>query len=164
MPAKRKADRTSPASKDKGRLPFEPQQKNSQKAANSKPAPLTATKTKSKDSQEAKQATGIPQAVSQRMMRRMALCCGIPTGLGMLTFVVSYLIVSHEWFKLPTYAVLIISLGWFGLGFLGLSYGVLSASWEEEVPGSLLGLQEFGANWKRTTSTWRSRSAMKTEK
>jgi hypothetical protein len=155
MPAKRKADRTSADSKDKGRLPFEPQQKNSQKAAKSKPAPLTASKTKSKESNE---SAAIPQAVSQRMMRRMALFCGVPTTLGMLTFVVSYIIVSHEWLKLPNYAVLIISLSCFGLGFLGLSYGVLSASWEEETPGSLLGLQEFGANWKRTTSAWRSKS------
>jgi hypothetical protein len=92
------------------------------------------------------------------MMRRMALFCGVPTTLGMLTFVVSYIIVSHEWLKLPNYAVLIISLSWFGLGFLGLSYGVLSASWEEEVPGSLLGLQEFGTNWKRMTSAWRSKA------
>ncbi|MBW4619476.1 MAG: PAM68 family protein [Cyanosarcina radialis HA8281-LM2] len=157
MPAKRKADRTSADSKDKGRLPFEPQQKNSQKAANDKPAPLTATKNKNKESQEAKQAE-IPQVVSQRMMRRMALFCGVPTTLGMLTFVVSYIIVSHEWLELPNYAVLIISLSCFGLGFLGLSYGVLSASWEEETPGSLLGFREFGTNWKRTTSAWRSKT------
>jgi hypothetical protein len=158
MPAKRKADRTSADSKDNGRLPFEPQQKNSQKAAKSKPAPLTATKTKSKEGQEVNEA-GIPQAVSQRMMRRMAFFCGVPTTLGMLTFVVSYIIVSHEWLKLPNYAVLIISLSCFGLGFLGLSYGVLSASWEEETPGSILGFQEFGTNWKRMTSTWRSKAS-----
>jgi hypothetical protein len=157
MSAKRKADKTSADSKDKGRLPFEPQQKNAQKAANAKPAPLTATKTKNKENQEANKSE-IPQAVSQRMMRRMAFFCGVPTTLGMLTFVVSYVIVSHEWLKLPNYAVLIISLSCFGLGFLGLSYGVLSASWEEETPGSLLGFEEFGTNWQRTISTWRSKA------
>lgn len=83
------------------------------------------------------------------MVRRMALLSGIPTALGMSTFVISYLVVSNDLFKLPTYAVLLVSLGWFGLGVLGLSYGVLSASWDEEEPGSRLGWAEFKTNFGR---------------
>ncbi|MEL6937157.1 MAG: photosystem II biosynthesis protein, partial [Cyanobacteria bacterium J06607_17] len=36
-----------------------------------------------------------------------------------------------------------------GLGVLGLSYGVLSASWQEDEAGSLLGLTEFSINFRR---------------
>ncbi|MBO1346802.1 MAG: PAM68 family protein [Hormoscilla sp. GUM202] len=77
------------------------------------------------------------------MVRRMALLCGIPTALGMLTFGVSYGIYVYTEFKLPNVAVLLTSIGCFGLGILGLSYGFLSASWEEKVPGSLLGWAEL---------------------
>ncbi|MCU0565089.1 MAG: PAM68 family protein [Oculatellaceae cyanobacterium Prado106] len=102
-----------------------------------------------------KTTSDIPEAVSRRMIRRMALFCGIPSALGMSTFIISYLVVSQDLFALPTYAVLLVSLGWFGLGVLGLSYGVLSSSWEEDTPGSKLGLEEFKLNWSRTTAAWR---------
>lgn len=89
------------------------------------------------------------------MIRRIALFCGIPTVLGMSTFVGSYLAVSNG-LQLPTYLVLLVSLGWFGLGVLGVSYGVLSASWDEAAAGSPLGLAEFKTNWGLMTETWRS--------
>lgn len=90
------------------------------------------------------------------MIKRMAFLCGIPTALGMSTFVVSYLLVVKDLFEVPTYAVLLVSLGWFGLGVLGLSYGVLSASWDEETPGSWAGWNEFTTNVGRMTAAWRS--------
>jgi hypothetical protein len=90
------------------------------------------------------------------MVRRMALFSGIPTALGMSSFVVAYWIVSHGWFELPTSAVLLVSLGFFGLGVLGLSYGLFSTSWDEQHPGSWWGWQEFKQNFGRTVSGWRS--------
>ena len=72
----------------------------------------------------------------------------------MSTFVASYVAVTHD-VPLPTYAVLLVSLGWFGLGVLGVSYGVMSASWDEESPGSALGLSELQINWGRMSSAWR---------
>lgn len=101
-------------------------------------------------------ATRIPDVVSHRMIRRMAIFCGIPTSLGISTFIGSYWIVSHEWFPLPNVAVVIASMGWFGLGVLGLSYGVLSASWDEAVAGSWLGWDEFTTNAGRMVAAWRS--------
>jgi len=97
---------------------------------------------------------GIPAVVSQRMMRRIAWFSGIPSLLGISTFVVSYLAVSHD-IPLPTYAVLLVSLGWFGLGVLGVSYGVMSASWDEESPGTVLGVTELQTNWGRMSSAWK---------
>lgn len=103
-----------------------------------------------------REETAVPKVVSDRMVRRMALFCGTPTFLGIATFVVSYIIKSHAWFKLPNLLVLLVSIGFFGLGILGLTYGVLSASWDEERVGNKLGWQEFKTNWGRMRSAWRS--------
>jgi hypothetical protein len=98
----------------------------------------------------------IPQVVSQRMARRMAFFCGIPSALGMATFVVSYFLVRNEILALPNVVVVLVSMGFFGLGVLGLSYGVISASWDEERLGSWVGWSEFTLNWGRLTAAWRS--------
>lgn len=137
------------------RLPFEPAKKR-QKPAKKTPAPVeTADKNRQK-TPVSKEEMAIPAAVSQRMARRMAFFCGIPTALGMSTFVASYFILTNAWFKLPNIAVVLVSMGFFGLGVLGLTYGVLSSSWDEEVPGSLWGFPEFTTNFGRMTAAWRA--------
>jgi len=98
----------------------------------------------------------IPEAVSRRMVTRMVLLSGIPLLMALLTFVGSYFIITNELFPLPNQAVLIVSLAFFGLSVIGVSYGIFSASWEEETTGSLLGWQEFNVNFGRTTEAWRS--------
>jgi VIT1/CCC1 family predicted Fe2+/Mn2+ transporter len=118
------------------------------------------TPTVSSKNRKDRQSSGgdtIPKAVSDRMVKRVAFFSGMPTALGMLTFIVSYVIVKQEWLKLPNTAVVLVSMGCFGLGVLGLSYGFLSASWDEENAGSLLGWQEFGVNFGRLRSAWRSK-------
>jgi hypothetical protein len=142
----------------KERLPFEP--KTSRKKNRSTPS---SPPRESKSSQEPGKRTPIrkedrviPEAVSKRMIRRMALLSGVPTALGVLTFVVSYLILTQTEFDLPHVAVVLVSMGFFGLGVLGLSYGVLSASWDENRVGTLLGWQDFTQNLGRTIAAWRS--------
>jgi len=93
------------------------------------------------------------------MIKRMALFCGVPTALGVSTFFASYFIVTNDLFKLPPTAVLLVSLGFFGLGVVGLSYGVLSASWDENMPGTALGWTEFRLNFGRMTDAWRNRES-----
>ena len=159
-----------PAEPQRNRLPFEPSKKrqkpdkNTTKKSDKQPPAPKKSGNKSLETAQKSQRTApltkedmaIPKVVSDRMARRMAVFCGLPTALGMVTFVVSYLIVSHSWFKLPTVVVVLVSMGFFGLGVLGLSYGVLSASWDEEILGSKLGWQEFTTNWGRMMSAWRS--------
>jgi hypothetical protein len=82
------------------------------------------------------------------MARRVALSTGIPTLLGMGVFVASYLLVSRHILEIPPSTTLLASGACFLLGLLGLSYGVLSASWEEEA-GSLLGREQIGVNISR---------------
>jgi hypothetical protein len=151
---------------DRQPLPFEPvksrkqaERKAEQKAAKKPVAAAANPSTTAKPSSPQptyQSATGIPEAVSRRMVKRMAVFCGLPTLLGMSTFVVSYLVITNGLYEVPTYAVLLVSLGFFGLGVLGLSYGALSASWDEETPGSRLGLAEFATNWGRMTGAWKA--------
>ena len=147
---------------DRRSLPFEPKsRKVTEPKSKSQPIRKTVQPSKVAQANRAKASeSGIPKAVSRRMVGRMAVFSGIPTALGMLTFVASYLVVINDLVALPTYAVLLVSLGWFGLGVIGLTYGVLSASWEEEEgAGSRLGIAEFKTNLGRTIAGWRENSA-----
>ena len=150
------------SSEQRDRLPFERAKSNRKKSAKNQPATPTTTQNKG-GHQASSTSQEVPEIVSQRMIRRMAFFCGLPTTLGMLTFIVSYVVVSHNWFKLPNVAVVLVSMGFFGLGVLGLTYGVLSASWDEEILGSKLGWHEFITNWGRMTSAWRANSKLKAE-
>lgn len=145
------------------RLPFEPasnRKKIAKKPPETEAKPVTEEPKPDKQPKATKktgpQAQSIPEAVSKRMISRIALFCGVPTILGISTFFVSYLIVSKGLFDLPNTAVLLVSMGCFGLGVLGLSYGVLSASWDEEISGSSLGLEEFNINFGRMQEAWRA--------
>ena len=94
---------------------------------------------------------GIPQEVANRMARRVAIATGVPSLLGMSVFVISYLVVSRGILDVPPSITLIASGFFFLLGLVGLSYGVLSASWEPQ-PGSLLGLEHLKPNLQRLRS------------
>ncbi len=127
--------------------------KRSQKSALKEQA-KSQKRNKSRASRDA-QPDAIPEVVSQRMIRRMLVFSGVPTGLAAVIFIGSYVVLVRHIFEVPTTLVLLSTLGCFGLGVLGLSYGVLSASWEEAEPGSPLGWPEFRVNFGRMVSAWR---------
>jgi len=144
------------------RLPFEPNKKRSKPTKNinqptAKPPakPAEINKQPQKQPPYTKEEMQIPQIVSQRMVRRVAVFCGVPTALGLSSLIASYLLISFAHVQLPPVAVLLANMSLFGLGVLGITYGVLSASWDEERPGNLLGLGEFKTNWGRMAEVWR---------
>jgi len=150
-------------SKGSGKTPAEP--KTTAKPAPAKgsgktttPLKKASTPIKASKAKQSAGATAIPEVVSDRMLRRMLAFSGVPTVTGILTFFVSYYLVVNQVVELPSYFVLLITLGCFGLGVVGLTYGVLSASWDEERPGTLFGLDEFQVNFGRMTSAWGSKS------
>ncbi|WP_017318522.1 PAM68 family protein [Mastigocladopsis repens] len=145
------------AESERSRLPFEPNKKR-QKSAKAKSKQLDTKQESGKKDEKprlTKQEMAIPQVVSQRMIRRVAGFCGIPTALGISSLIVSYLLLTYTGIKLPPIAVLLMNMGLFGLGVLGITYGVLSASWDEDRSGSLLGWNEFTTNWGRMVAVWR---------
>jgi hypothetical protein len=97
----------------------------------------------------------IPEAVANRMARRIAIATGVPTLLGMGVFIGSYVLVSRHVLDIPPSATLLASGACFLLGLVGLSYGVLSASWEDS-PGSLLGTEQIPLNLSRIRTSLRA--------
>ena len=102
-----------------------------------------------------KRQQAIPEVVANRMARRIAIATGIPTVMGMGVFVASYVVVSRGILDIPPSTTLLASGACFLLGLVGLSYGVLSSSWEES-PGSLLGSEQIGLNIGRLRESVRA--------
>ena len=104
-----------------------------------------------------KQSTGIPKYVADRMAKRIFFTAGIPTGLGMSVFVVSYIIVTRNIAEIPPSSTIAISALFFLLGLGGLSFGILSASWDKE-PGSFFGIENIPLNIERAKAAFRPAS------
>lgn len=142
-------------------LPFEPRKKKNKQDKQSFNSSKTTTTTKSgkksQNNRENASLSAIPDAVSKRMARRMVFFSGIPTMMGIASFFVFYWLFSQKIIELPPYLVLIVTSSLFGLGFVGLSYSVFSASWDEDRNGGLVGFVEFKTNFGRTISAWKNR-------
>ena len=116
-------------------LPFEP--KGARKVGSSSGADNPAIR------QEA-----IPRYVADRMARRVAVFTGLPTVAGMGVFIGSYLLITKGIADIAPGLTLAGSGFFFLLGLVGLSFGVLSSSWDPQ-PGSLLGLENLKPNVQR---------------
>ena len=97
---------------------------------------------------------GIPKYVADRMARRIFFTAGIPTIMGMSVFIVSYIIVTRNIAEIPPSATIAISALFFLLGLAGLSFGILSASWDKE-PGSFFGIENIPMNIQRAKAAFK---------
>ncbi len=161
----------------RGRLPFEPRKNSKNKPAAStkenssvnKPqkastsaSPKSAkvqvkkAKSTSRSSRPNSNLSAIPDLVSKRMGKRMAVFCGIPSVLGMSSLFIFYWLKVKEIVELPSYLAISVSFGFLGLGVLGLSYGLFSACWDEDRAGTLMGFDEFKVNLGRTKDAWKA--------
>jgi len=102
-------------------------------------------------------STGIPKYVADRMARRIFFTAGIPTIMGMSVFVVSYIIVTRNIAEIPPSSTIAISALFFLLGLGGLSYGILSASWDKE-SGSFFGIENIPLNIERAKAAFKPAS------
>lgn len=146
------------AESKRNNLPFEPNKKRQKPAPIAAKQPLVKSEPGNKDKKVpyTKEEMAVPKVVSDRMVRRVVGFCGIPTVLGISTLVASYLLIVFVNIKLAPIAVLLANLGFFGLGVLGITYGVLSASWDIDRPGTILGWNEFTTNFGRMVEVWRT--------
>ena len=101
-----------------------------------------------------KKTSGIPKYVADRMARRIFFTAGIPTIMGMSVFVVSYIIVTRNIAEIPPSSTIAISALFFLLGLAGLSFGILSASWDKE-PGSFFGIENIPMNIERAKAAFK---------
>ena len=99
-------------------------------------------------------SSGIPKYVADRMARRIFFTAGIPTIMGMSVFVVSYVIVTKNIAEIPPSSTIAISALFFLLGLAGLSFGILSASWDKE-PGSFFGIENIPMNIQRAKAAFK---------
>ena len=104
-----------------------------------------------------KQSTGIPKYVADRMAKRIFFTAGIPTIMGMSVFVISYVVVTRNIAEIPPSSTIAISALFFLLGLGGLSFGILSASWDKE-PGSFFGIENIPLNIERAKAAFRPAS------
>jgi hypothetical protein len=88
----------------------------------------------------------VPTVITDRMLRRVVTFAGIPVFLGVSLLPFFYWLKIKQGVELPTWVVYLVQSGAFGGGLAGISYGILSASWEERREGTKLGVDEFKAN------------------
>ena len=160
----------APPDSQRKRLPFEPGKRKVEAEKQTASAQVTSDRADSKtpnqgqstkvsrSSRQQTAQTAIPEVVSRRMLKRMVIFSGLPTLAGVVTFFASYFLLINEVVELPSYFVLFATLGCFGLGVLGLSYGALSASWDEDRVGHWFGVDEFRVNFSRLTGAWGSKT------
>ena len=157
------------------RLPFEPRKKKKrsdsagEKSAKAPAKAKKAVKTPqnqstSRSSRPNANLSAIPDVVSKRMGRRMAIFCGIPSVLGMSSLFIFYWLKVNKTVDLPPYLAFAVSIGFLGLGVIGLSYGLFSASWDEERTGSAWGTDEFKVNLGRTRDAWKASKAAESDR
>ncbi|KAG2676791.1 hypothetical protein I3843_12G070800 [Carya illinoinensis] len=89
----------------------------------------------------------IPEVVTNRMMSRMGFSVGIPLFMGILFFPFFYYLKVGLKIDVPTWVPFIVSFFFFGSALLGVSYGIVSSSWDPMREGSLLGWNEAQKNW-----------------
>ena len=103
----------------------------------------------------------IPRYVADRMARRVAVFTGLPTVAGMGVFVGSYLLITRGIADIAPGLTLASSGAFFLLGLVGLSFGVLSSSWDPQ-PGTILGLENLKPNIQRMRESIRASKTKKT--
>ncbi|MED6144395.1 Protein pam68, chloroplastic [Stylosanthes scabra] len=100
------------------------------------------------DEEEERREEGvIPEVVTNRMISRMGFSVGIPLGIGLLFFPFFYYLKVGLKIDVPTWVPFIVSFFFFGSALLGVSYGIVSSSWDPLREGSLLGWNEAQKNW-----------------
>ncbi|KAG8094434.1 hypothetical protein GUJ93_ZPchr0012g20077 [Zizania palustris] len=100
----------------------------------------------------------IPEVVTNRMMRRVGASVGAPLAVGVAFFPAFYYLKTVAKVDVPTWIPFGVSFVFFGAALLGVSYGIVSASWDPAREGSLLGWNEARRNWPVFWESLRGRS------
>eukprot|EP00558_Chaetoceros_sp_UNC1202_P006446 CAMPEP_0197245588 /NCGR_PEP_ID=MMETSP1429-20130617/10331_1 /TAXON_ID=49237 /ORGANISM="Chaetoceros sp., Strain UNC1202" /LENGTH=278 /DNA_ID=CAMNT_0042706119 /DNA_START=71 /DNA_END=907 /DNA_ORIENTATION=- len=91
-------------------------------------------------------AAVIPEPVAQRMGKRMLPFVGVPLFGGMGAFVAFWYFATYKNYEFQPALVAFSTIAILVFGLLGITYSVMSASWDVEEEGSALGFDEFKKN------------------
>lgn len=92
------------------------------------------------------EAAVIPEKVAQRMGKRMLPFVGIPLFGGMASFVGFWYLATYRDMEFQPVLVAGTTIALLAIGLVGITYSLLSASWDEDREGSILGTDEFSRN------------------
>ena len=106
----------------------------------------TSTQPTQDDDDEYGSDVTVPEQITDRMLRRMLMFSIGPVFLGFTLFPLFYYLKKVQDIDIPVWAVYIVQTIIFGGGFLGISYGILSSSFDQRREGSFLGWNEFKTN------------------
>jgi len=91
-------------------------------------------------------AAVIPERVAQRMGKRMVPFVGIPLFGSVATFIAFYYLATQKDMEFQPAVVATTSFAFLAVGLLGITYSVVSTSWDDDREGSVLGGDEFQKN------------------
>lgn len=90
----------------------------------------------------------VPELVANRMLSRIVVLAGIPVFGGLAIFVGAFFYFKKYDIVVPPALIAYATQAPFILGLMGITYGIMSSSWDKE-EGSLLGISEFKTNLDR---------------
>ena len=90
----------------------------------------------------------MPAVVSDRMLKRIIPFAGLPVAGSFVLFGGFWFANTQLGYDLPPSVVAYSTQALLLLSFAGITYGVMSTSWDEEEEGSALGFTEFVRNVK----------------
>ncbi|KAK7380379.1 hypothetical protein VNO78_32889 [Psophocarpus tetragonolobus] len=89
----------------------------------------------------------LPKSVMYRVIRRILFSVGVPMALGLaLMHIFGELKEQHVW-TAPLWLPFLTTLLTFGASTVGIAYGALSTSLDEEEQGSFFGVEQVQKNW-----------------
>ncbi len=91
----------------------------------------------------------VPEMVADRMIGRIATFFGVPVFGGLAIFVGAFFYSKQTDTVIQPSIIAYATQVPFVLGLLGITYGIMSASWEPDRDGSALGVDEFKTNFAR---------------
>lgn len=91
----------------------------------------------------------LPEVVANRMLRRILTFGAVPLSL-LFAFFAAYFVLKYKYdITVIPVVVAYSTLGTIALSTLGISYGIFSSSWDEDVEGTKLGFVEAKINFIR---------------
>lgn len=96
--------------------------------------------------QESSEGAVIPEKVAQRMGSRMLPFVGIPLFGSMGVFVGFWYMATYRDMEFQPALVAASTIAFLAVGLVGITYSIMSTSWDEDREGSMLGTDEFSKN------------------